>query len=137
MDLVVDTNIIIAALLKRGATRNLVFSSFLGLYAPEHITCEIAKYKGELMEKAGMDGSSFDAALSLLLSQINIIQKSAFSNRLAEAARICSVHPEDIPFAALSLHLNIPVWTHDKAFSRHKEIKTISTEELLRILISE
>jgi predicted nucleic acid-binding protein len=137
MDLVVDTNIIIAAILKRGATRNLIFSSFLNLHAPEHISYEIAKYHQELMEKAGMDSDSFDAALSVVLSQIDVISKSAFSSKLAEAAGICSQHPEDTPFVALSLHLRIPVWTHDKAFSRHKEIKTISTEELLRILISE
>jgi predicted nucleic acid-binding protein len=137
MDLVIDTNIIIAALLRRGTTRNLVFSSFLGLYAPEHITHEIAKYTQELMEKAGMDSDSFDAALSIVLSQISILPRSAFSHKLGEAAKICLQHPEDTPFVALAVHLNIPVWTHDKAFSRHKEIKTISTEELLRILISE
>jgi predicted nucleic acid-binding protein len=137
MDLVIDTNIIIAALLKKGTTRNLVFSSLLSLYAPEHITREIAKYKHELMEKAGMDSDSFDAALSIVLSQISIIPRSAFSRRLEEAVRICSQHPEDTPFVALAVHLNIPVWTHDKAFSKHKEIKTISTEELLHTLISE
>ena len=114
-----------------------MFSSFLDLYAPEHITHEIAKYKQELMEKAGMDGSSFDAALSIILSQTNIIPESAFFRRLKDAIRICSQHPEDTPFVALAMHLNIPVWTHDKAFSRHKEIKTISTEELLRILTSD
>lgn len=134
MDLVVDTNIIIAALLRRGATRNLIFSSFLDLYAPEHISQEIAKYKQELMEKAGMDSDSFDAAFSIIISQINIVPKSAFSDKLAEAARICSGHPEDTPFVALALHLNIPVWTHDKAFPKHEEIKTVPTKELLHLL---
>lgn len=136
MDLVVDTNILIAALLKAGTTRNLIFSSFLSLYAPEHITSETMKYKRELIEKGNLDSTSFDAALSAILSQIHTTPKDDFSNKLEEARKICSKHPEDVPFVALAIHLHIPVWTHDKEFSKHKEIKTFSTKELLDLLRS-
>ena len=136
MDLVVDTNILVAALLKAGTTRNLLFSSLLNLYAPEHITSEITKYKSEFMEKGDLDNSSFAAALSAILSQVYIMPKSEFSGKLDEARKICLKHPEDVPFVALTIRLRIPVWTHDKEFSKHKEIKTFSTKELLEMLRS-
>lgn len=129
--MVIDTNILIAAMLKAGTTRNLVFNSMFSLYAPEHITSEIFKYKKEIMDKGKMDENSFGLVFSLVLSQVRIIPMEEFSGKLKEATRICEKHPEDVPFVALALHLGIPIWTHDKEFSKHPEIKTFSTKEII------
>jgi predicted nucleic acid-binding protein len=131
--LVVDTNILIAAMLKAGTTRNLLFNSTFSLYAPEHITSEIFKYKKEIMEKGKMDENSFGLVFSLVLSQVRIVSKEEFSGKIKEATHICEKHPEDVPFVALALHLRVPVWTHDKAFSKHSEIKTVSTQEIIEL----
>jgi predicted nucleic acid-binding protein len=118
-------------MLKAGTTRNLIFSGMFSLYAPEHISQEIFKYKSEIMGKAHLDEGSFGMIFSLTLSQVRIVPSDLFSGKLAEAARICQRHPEDIPFVALALHMGIPVWTHDKEFSRHPEIRAFSTKELI------
>lgn len=120
-------------MLKAGTTRNLLFNSTFSLYAPEHITSEIFKYKKEIMEKGKMDENSFGLVFSLVLSQVRIIPMEEFSGKLKEATRICEKHPEDVPFVALALYQGIPVWTHDKAFSKHPEIRAISTQEIIEL----
>ncbi|MFA4720566.1 PIN domain-containing protein [Pyrococcus kukulkanii] len=42
--------------------------------------------------------------------------------------------PDDIPFVALALKLNAYLWTNDKRLKEIKEIKVITTPELVRLL---
>ena len=45
MDLVIDANILFAALIKRNVTSDLLFRNDLHLYAPEFIFEEFEKYR--------------------------------------------------------------------------------------------
>jgi len=47
MDLIVDANVLFAALIKEGITEELFFVEQLHLYAPEFIFIEFEKYKEE------------------------------------------------------------------------------------------
>ena len=53
MDLVVDANILFAALIKEDITSELIFKLRLHLFAPEFILEEFEKYKEELKNKTG------------------------------------------------------------------------------------
>ena len=45
MDLVIDANILFAALIKESVTSELIFKNTLHLYAPEFLFSEFEKYK--------------------------------------------------------------------------------------------
>lgn len=51
MDLVVDANILFAALVKESRTAELLFRDDFHLYAPDFILQEFSKYEQELLEK--------------------------------------------------------------------------------------
>ena len=59
MIIVVDTNIAIAAILKRSTTQEILFNPELEPYAPEFIGEEIIKHRQELMKRAGILKTSF------------------------------------------------------------------------------
>ena len=49
MKLVLDSNIIFSALIKKSKTRDIILSDFFELYAPEYIFTEIIKHKELLL----------------------------------------------------------------------------------------
>lgn len=60
MQLVIDANIIISALIaSQGKTADLVFSNKLTLIAPEYLGVEIKRYKEEICRKAGYSSEDF------------------------------------------------------------------------------
>ena len=66
MELVVDTSVVVAALLKEGATRNLLFNSSLRLYSPERLELEIIKNKEKFKELARFTEEEFYESLALV-----------------------------------------------------------------------
>ncbi len=51
MDLVVDANILFAAIIKDSTTRKLLFHKTLHLHAPDFLLEELAEYKDEILKK--------------------------------------------------------------------------------------
>ena len=51
MDLIVDANVLFAALIKEGLTSDLLFVDDFHLYAPEFLLVEFTKYKEEILRK--------------------------------------------------------------------------------------
>jgi len=134
MLLIADTNILIAALLKHSTTHHMIFSIDFDLYSPEHCKGEMIKYENELAKKMKKEVSDVRNAIELILSNVNIVPKDEYLVKEEEAKKICVTHTNDWPFVALALKMNAPVWTNDKAFFKHPEIKVLSTEDLIRIL---
>ena len=65
--IVIDTNIIISALIKDSATRKIIVESSLQFAYPEPSLQEIMKYKNYILEKSGYSKSTFDSILNKLL----------------------------------------------------------------------
>jgi predicted nucleic acid-binding protein len=55
MKLVLDSNIIFSALIKKSKTRDIILSDLFELYAPEYIFNEIIKHKELLLKKSKLD----------------------------------------------------------------------------------
>ena len=51
MKLVLDSNIIFSALIKKSTTRNIILSDVFELQAPDYIFSEITKHKELLLKK--------------------------------------------------------------------------------------
>jgi len=133
MQLVADTNIAVAALLRKGDTRSLLFSKKVEVFSPDRIGIEILNHKEEFMQKASMGEEQFQQALELLLEEISIIPIEEYSSLKQKALLLCPKgHEDDWPFLALSLKLSCPLWSNDSALKKQSEVKVYSTAELLK-----
>ena len=135
MQLVADTNVVVAALLRKGDTRSLLFSKKVELFSPDRIGIEILNHKEEFMKKASMSESQFQQALELLLGELSIIPVEEYSSLKQKALSLCPKgHENDWPFLALSLKLSCSLWSNDSALKNQPEVKVYSTAELLKQL---
>ena len=73
MELVIDANILISALINtEGKTYDLIFNDIIKLFAPEYLLEEITKYKEEILLKSGLNYSDFEIFLSSVSSKIKL-----------------------------------------------------------------
>jgi len=61
MMIVVDSNRIVAALLKDSTTRGILFNHKFDFIAPEFVKEEIEKHRDEFVAKAGISSDDFNA----------------------------------------------------------------------------
>ncbi|MBD3255706.1 MAG: hypothetical protein GF383_11485 [Candidatus Lokiarchaeota archaeon] len=75
MRLIVDTKILFAALIKDGATAELMISDKIELFAHESIFVEFAKHEKVILDKTHRTKEKFKTFLELLKEQITIVSK--------------------------------------------------------------
>ena len=130
MDLVIDANILFAALVKQSFTADLLFKSNLRLYAPEFIFVEFEKYKNVLKNKTEMSDKGFDKFLAILKRRITTVPKVHILPFIPEAKLICP-DGKDVPYFALAIKLNASLWSNDKALKEKQDvIKVYSTKDV-------
>ncbi len=136
MKLVVDANILFAALIKDNHTRHLLLRPDLELYIPEYLFDEFKKHIITLTSKTGLTEPELDELLDSLLTvdQIHIVAFEDFEKLLPKAE---STSPDlaDAPYLALCLHLHCLLWSNDARLKEQKLVKVITTPELTKLLI--
>jgi len=133
--LVVDTNILISALLKdESITARLLRSNACSYYYPWDGLTEINYYKDYIISKRNkhIQASSFEHALQFVLGSISVVPSEMYSYRMKEAFSIIKDRdPKDTPFLALALQLGSPLWSNDKHFQDLPEVIAYSTGALI------
>jgi predicted nucleic acid-binding protein len=133
--LVVDTNILISALLKDDSiTARLLRSNACSYYYPWDGLTEINYYKDYIISKRNkhIQASSFEHALQFVLGSISVVPSEMYSYRMKEAFSIIKDRdPKDTPFLALALQLGSPLWSNDKHFQDLPEVIAYSTGALI------
>jgi len=133
MQLVADTNIIVASLLRKGQTRNLLFSKRLQVFSPDSVQLEILRHKEEFKQKGSMTEQQFLDALELELENIGIVPIEEYCSLKQKALLLCPKgHADDWPFIALALKIECPLWSNDAALKKQTTIRVYSTAELLQ-----
>lgn len=132
MDLVIDSNILFAALIKESVTSEILFKHTL--YAPEFIFEEFKKYKSYLKDKTKRTEEEFDKLFSLFERNVALIPKEEFLQFLEGAEKV-SPDPKDVPFLALALKLRCGLWSNDKDLKEKQSLVLVySTEDLIDII---
>lgn len=133
MKLVVDSNIIFSALIKKSITREIILSDLFELYAPEYIFNEITKHKELLLRKSKLDGGDFEALLLLLQKHIHLVIKDKYYEKMAIAEDILrNIDITDSPFLALALALDCSIWSKDEHFTKQEKVVVYTTKDLTR-----
>lgn len=137
MELVVNTNRIIAALVKDSISRKIIYSTKFQFFTIEFGLKEVEKYKSLIKEKTGLNEEQFNDLMRKITANITVFTEKEISIKaLSKSTRIMGkIDPKDIPFLALSIELgNKSIWSDDKHFLEQKEVKVFSTKELAKTL---
>lgn len=133
MELVADTNIIVAAILRAGMTRNLFFNSEIQLFTPDHTHVELLKHQAEFLEKSGLNQIAFEQASRMVLGTVDIRPYETYS-ALENQAKNISPDPDDWPFSAVCLQKKCALWSNEKRLKDQEKIRVYTTRELLDAL---
>ena len=139
MKVVLDSNIIFSSLISGKDLYIDIFKS-LEIYVPDFIFAEISKYE-EIIIKKTKKGEDFRFFVRELFSEIVVIPKFAISKQnYREALSLCAdVDVKDTAYLALSIELDIPLWTNDKklilGLTKKGFEKIITTEEIFKLTV--
>ena len=134
MNIVIDTNIFISALIKDGMTRNLIISSKDSLLIPEFEFDEIEKHKKEILEKSKLSESELNNLFSNLLKYVAVIETEKVIGYRGEAFEIIGRIDKDVViFVATALACNGMIWSEDSDFQKQNKIKILTTKDMIKI----
>ncbi len=136
MRLIVDTNRIIAALIKDSTSREILLSDELEFLTVGVTKKEIEKYKYDILRKSHLTETEFNLIFSILFSRIYIVSDVVIESKMNEAKEIMdNIDPDDTPFIALALAIdNDGIWSDDSHFEKQNKVRVWKTYELLKIV---
>lgn len=132
MKLVIDTNRIMAGLLKDSGSRKIILHDSFSFYAPDYIETELLKHRAYLEKKAKIPEPDFDVLMNTLLDKITLVPFEDFEHEYDRAMHIMeTIDENDSPFLAVGIALKIPgIWTEDRHFLRQDILKVFTNRDL-------
>ena len=104
MKLVVDTNIIISAIIKDSLTRRILTHLDADLYTIDFSEQEIKKYKSEILQKAEISEIALDFLLEKLKDRLSNVDDNVVALKMEKAFEIMKeIDSKDSPFLAAAL----------------------------------
>jgi len=108
----------------------------LNLFTPEEALIEFHRHVEKLRRHAIKD---FETKVMLAFMLVHVVPRELYEDKLRDAYTIArTFDPKDTPFIALSLKLNVPIWTEDKDIikygiqtQRYVALDTVAIEKLL------
>ena len=133
MKILIDTNRIIAGLIKEGATRSILLDNFFEFVTPDYTISEIKKYREEIKKKAKLTDKEFELLLALIFEHIDVIPESEYSAFMKGCKNDIS-DPDDIPHLAACLATKAEgIWAHDPHFKEQHKVKVFTNIDMLRM----
>ena len=135
MKIVIDTNILFSAMVKKSITRKIILSDVFELYVPEYLFDEINKHKDLILRKAKISNRDFIALLTLFQKHTKIVKKEFYQDKTPIAEEVMKeIDITDSPFLASALALNCLIWSNDGHFKQQNLVKVYTTKEILELL---
>lgn len=131
----IDTNIIISALIKDGATRKILLDSRFNFIFPEDGLKEIYFYRNYIIKKSGMNEKEFDRLLLRTLKYVKLVPWYIIKKFKDLADNIIGkIDKKDTVFIATALAFNCQIWSDDSHFKRQNKVKILTTEDMIKSL---
>jgi len=131
MQIVIDTSIIFSLFKMDSFTRRLIQSYSMEFIAPPSMIDEVMKYQSLICTKSGLSPDSFSSALREISALCNFHKPST---RYLDKASALISHASDVPFLAIALELQIPLWSNDAHFKSQSVVRVYTTKELAQLL---
>ena len=136
LKLVVDTNIILSAMIKDSTIRKIIVESGIDFFTPDFTFDEINRHLNYICKKNSLNRKINLKILAVLSKYINVVDFGFYAHKITEARKLIGkIDEKDIPFLALALSFeNDGIWTNDKHFLKQKKMKIWGTKEILKRL---
>lgn len=129
---VVDTNILLSALITDSKTRSLVLNLDPQLVAPEAIHREIEDYRGLIREKSGLKPDELDTLLTTLFKYIQLVPTEELEPYTDEAEDgLIEVDQDDVVFLAAALAVDGSIWTDDTDLQQQDRVPVYTISEVV------
>lgn len=138
MKFVIDTNILLSALIKDSITREILATSGWNFYYPEIALHEVRKYKGLVLEKSGMQEQEYEELLNRLINCIILVPEESIRPYLEEADKLLGdVDKDDVVFLATTRGVeNSVIWSEDTHFDKQDKVINIKTKKVIELFYS-
>ena len=138
MKLIVNTNRIIAALVKESISRKIINHLNAELITINFSQEEIDEHKKEIMDKSKLNEEQFNLILNKLKEKLILLEEKLILTKINKAKKIMdNIDPDDSYFIAAALATNSDIWSDDKHFEKQNEIKIWKTTDLIKKLDKE
>jgi predicted nucleic acid-binding protein len=142
MKVVVDSNIVFSAMLNpESSIGDIILNSqdTFSFYACEYLREEINDHKDKIIKLTGYEEREYGEVEFLVYKQVDFFSESTipfeFWQKAADLVR--DIDMDDITFVALSLFLDIKLWTGDKlligGLTKKGFKNIITTQEILQL----
>ena len=134
MRLIVDTNRIIAALIKDSYSRKIITHLDAQFCTVNFSENEILKYKLDILRKANLNELEFNLLLEKLKFHILMLNDELVNTSILEARKIMDkIDPKDTVFIAAALVTGSDIWSDDQHFQKQNKVKIWKTVDLVKI----
>jgi predicted nucleic acid-binding protein len=137
IQIIVDTNILISALLKdNSVTAKLIRSESFDIYYPEDGLAEINRYREYVISKRKktLQKHGFEYILKFIFEPIHVIPCELYCLQVKNAyENMKDIDEKDTPFLTLALQLNCPIWSDDNHFKKQSLVITYTTRDVLQL----
>ena len=138
MKLVVDSNVLFAAIIKDSFTRSVIKSGAFELVAPRLMIEEIQSHRAEIAEYADLSIDETTTVIDWLLRFVRFVPDSKLRPHWRDAATTMrSRDPADTAFLAVyHAEKADAIWSNDKAFIDIPGVRRWSTRDVKAHLLS-
>jgi predicted nucleic acid-binding protein len=139
MNIIVDTNILLSALIKDSITREILVKTTWKFYYPEMSFHEVRKYKELVLKKSNLSEEAYAQLIHRLLEQIILIPDEIIIKQLSQAKKIMKDNDQDdVAFIAAGLSIkNSIIWTDDTDFEKQQNIHILKTAQIIDLFKKE
>jgi predicted nucleic acid-binding protein len=136
MILIIDTSIIITALLKESPVRKIILNPNFKFYVPDFLLYEVNKNMKSIRKRTGLTEIELKKVISLIFSNITVVPIKFYTSKWKDAEEIIGdIDRDDTPFFALALTIpNDGIWSNDPHFLKQNKIKIWKTTDLMKYL---
>lgn len=135
MKVVVDANVVMAALAKPSITREVLLYPYIDYYSPSYLLEEIKEHEDEIAVKSG---ESYKEALSIIMKKLIIVKFDFYKERISNADKIIGhIDKDDVQYIALALALDADgIWSYDPHMKKQNAVEVFSTGALTYLIRS-
>lgn len=134
MRLVIDANVVIAALVRDSAVRRLLLLGGHELHVPAYLLEEVESHWAELQPRSGLSPEALREVLRILREHFHEHAPAEYEARFEEARSLLAGRdPDDVPYVALALALGADgVWSEDRDLTTREGVRVYRTVEVLK-----
>ena len=132
MQLVIDANVVISALIADSKTRELMVTLEPDLLTPAFVYDEIENYEDLIVEKSGMDVDRVEQFIDLLFQYVEIVPAGDFYPTIERADEVIGdTDPDDVLYLARAIAQDAAIWSDDTDFDDQRLVEVYSTSDVI------